>query len=60
MHVYETMCDEMYNKDRCSPLEVLPLTLNPFESETCLCFQKGPPPLLLSLAWWGEGGLQGK
>lgn len=54
------MCDEMYNRDRCSLLEVRPLTLDPCESETCLCFQKGPPPLLLSVVWWEEGGLQGK
>jgi len=54
MHAYETVCD------RCSLLEVLPLTLDLCDSETCLCFQKDPPPSFLSLAWWGEGVLQGK
>lgn len=60
VHAYVTMCDGMYKKDRCSLLEVLPLTLDPCESETCLCFRTGPPLRLLSVAWWEEGGLQGK
>lgn len=44
-------------KNRCSLLEVLSLTLDPCESETCLCFQQGPPPLLLSLT--SRGGREG-
>lgn len=55
MCMYETTCDDMYDRNSCSLLEV---TLDPCESETCLCFQKGPPPLLLSVAGWREGGLQ--
>ena len=43
------------NKNRCSLLEVLPLTPDPCESETCLCFQQGPPPLLLSHTSRGGG-----
>lgn len=50
-------CDEMYNRDRCSLLEVLSLNLDLCESVTCLCFQQGPPPLLLSLAY--SGGREG-
>lgn len=50
----------MKSRDRCSLLEVLPLTLDPCESETCLCFQNGPPPSLLSLVWRGKEGRRGR
>ena len=64
MCMYEIACNELqaYSGNRCSLLEVVPLTLDPCESQTCLCFQKEPPLLLLSVAWleggggWGDAG----
>lgn len=57
MCMYETACTELqaYSGNRCSLLEIVPLTLDPCESQTCLCFQKEPPLLLLSVAWLGGG-----